>query len=254
MIRVPPIPMPLPGADYQTMNCSANDFSRKLSSLPEETQYYVVNATHRLAEVDWITRRLEEDISTSGPPVVQEGLLSLQMYLLLTCADALGHIRVAGGVGARFRKFFSNLPPEAKRNLIDNIYTWRTDLAELVNLGLRDTSTNIPFYPSHQQIVQFIQLLNLDKRLENIVEFLYKRRNFYTHESKCPQLGLHPNLSVMQNQRLGMLGTATFGERDRLQPICSGNDIYFTYYETDDVIATIRWSIVRGLGQEIGFV
>jgi len=51
-----------------------------------------------------------------------------------------------------------------------------------------------------------------------------------------------------------MPNTATLGELDRLQPMFSGNDIYFTYHETDDVIATIRWSVVRGLGQVIGSV
>jgi len=61
-------------------------------------------------------------------------------------------------------------------------------------------------------------------------------------------------LSVMQGQRVNMPNTATLGELDRLQPMFSGNDIYFTYHETDDVIATIRWSVVRGLGQVIGSV
>jgi hypothetical protein len=251
---MPRVPMPLPEADYQIMNCSASEFFQIVQGLAEETQYYVVNATHRLAEVEWITRRLEEDIINRGEPVVQEGLLSLQMYLLLTCADTLGHIHIAGGVGPRFRAFFGNLPQEAKQNLTDNIFTWRTHFAELVGLGLGDASTNTAFYPSRQQIVQSIQPLNPDERLEAVVEFLYMRRNYYTHESEYPQLGLHPNLSVMQRQRMNMPNTATLGELDRLQPMFSGDDIYFTYYETDDVIATIRWSVVRGLGQVIGSV
>ena len=251
---MPQVPMPLPQTDYQTMDCSHNEFFETVQGLPGETQYYVVNATHRLAEVDWITRRLEEEVSNRGAPVVQEGLLSLQMYLLLTCADTLGHTHVAGGVGQRFRAFFSNLPQEARQNLIDNIFTWRTDFAELVGLGLGDAATNTAFYPSRQQIIQSIQPLSPSERLEAVVDFLYMRRNYYTHESEYPQLGHHPNLSVMQRQRLNTPNTATLGELDRLQPMFSGDNIYFTYYETDDVIATIRWSVVRGLGQVVGSV
>jgi hypothetical protein len=80
------------------------------------------------------------------------------------------------------------------------------------------------------------------------------RRNYYTHEAEYPQLGYHPNLSVMQNQRLNLPNTATGGDLDRLQVMFSGNDIYFTYYETDDVVAAIRWSMVRGLGRVVGCV
>jgi hypothetical protein len=251
---MPEVPMPLPQTDYQTMGCSHNEFFETVQGLPRDTQYYVVNATHRLAEVDWITRRLEEEVSNHGGPVVQEGLLSLQMYLLLTCADTLGHTHVADGVAQRFRAFFSNLPHKARQNLTGNIFTWRTDFNELAGLGLGDAATNTAFYPSRQYIVQSIQPLSPSERLETVVDFLYMRRNYYTHESEYPQLGHHPNLSVMQRQRLNTPNTAMLGELDRLQPMFSGDNIYFTYYETDDVIATIRWSVVHGLGQVVGSV
>ena len=58
----------------------------------------------------------------------------------------------------------------------------------------------------------------------------------------------------MQNQRLNVPNTATAGELDRLQVILSGDDFYFTYYETDDVVRTIRWSMVRGLARVVGCV
>lgn len=321
---MPQTPMPLPETDYRVMNTSPNEFFEITEQLPQDTQYYVINATHRLAEVDWITRKLEEQIRTKGAPVVQEGLLSLQLYLLLTCADTLGHIYSTGGVGKRFREFFDKLPQEAEQNLIDNILTWKTDFAELVRLGLGDARTNTAFYPSRQQILQAIQPLTPDKRLEAVVDFLYFRRNYYTHQSEYPQLGYHPNLSVMQGQRLNVPNTATLGEPDRLQPMFEdtyafsiredfakldagqlttslrkrfeknsivltsqaqvqevrpGNqwaivdaskryvirnengklnvyipNIYFTFYETNDAIATIRWSVVRGLGKIIGRV
>lgn len=240
-----PLMMPLPETDYQVMNCSHNELFEIVQGLPEETRYYVGNATHRLAETDWITRKLDEEVRSSrGAVVAQEGLLSLQIYLLLTCADTLGHVHVAGSVRQRFRAFFRNLPQEERENLTDDILTWRTDLAELVSLGLTT-------FPSRQQIMQSLQPLTVNERLEAVIDYLYWRRNHYTHESEYPTLGFHPNLSVMQRQRLNVLND-TLEELDRLQKIESGDDIYFTYIETDDLIATIRWSIVRGLGQIIG--
>jgi len=248
------VPMPLPETDYQVMNTSYNELFEIVQHLPPETQYYVINTTHRLAEVDWITRKLEEQIRTRSAPTVQEGMLSLQMYLLLTCADTLGHVYITGGVGQRFREFFKNLPQEAKQNLTDNIFTWKTDFAELVRLGLGDANSNTVSYPPCQQVMHSLQSLSPDERLEAIIDFFYVLRNYHTHESEHPQLGYHPTLSVMQNLRLNVSNVATLGEFDRLHPTSSGNDIYFTYYETNDVVATLRWSIVRGLGKVIGRV
>lgn len=251
---MPKVPMPLPDNDYQIMNTPLRDFYTVLQSLPQETRNYVTNATHRLAEVAWIARTLEQAIVTGTRPLVQEGLLSLQMYLLLTCADALGHLYNSGGVGQRFREFFRMLPLDAQQNLIDGIYTWKTNFAALVNIGLGDLATSKVTLPSYQQIAQVLEPLAHDERLENVVDFLYIRRNYYTHESEYPQLGYHPNLSVMQNTRLNVPNTAILGEFDRLQPVFGENDIYFTYYRTDDPIATVRWSVVRGLGNIIGCV
>lgn len=253
---MPQIPMPLSDSDYQVMGTSWKNFTAILETLSPETQYYITNTTHRLAEVEWVTRKLEQEITRNrSAPVVQEGLLSLQMYLLLTCADTLGHLYNSGGVGQRFREFFRNLPLDAKNNLIENIYTWRTNFLELVNIGLGDSKTNTTFYPSYQQVEQVLQTLKNEDRLEKVIDFLYYRRNYYTHQSEYPRLGYHPNLSVMQNQRLNVPNTATLGELDRLQPMfISGSDLYFTYYKTDDVITTIRWSIVRGVGKIIGSV
>jgi len=246
------VPMPLPETDCQVMNTSYNELFEIVQRLPAGTQHYVINATHRLAEVDWITSKLEEQIRTRGAPTVQEGILSLQMYSLLTCADTLGHVYISDNVGQRFREFFKNLPQEAKQNLTDNIFTWKTNFAELIRLGLGDAKTNTASYPSRQQVIDFLQPLSLDERLEAVMDFFYVLRNYHTHESEHPQLGYHPTLSVMQNQRLNVSNVATLGTLDRLHPTSSGNDIYFTYYETNDVIATLRWSIVRGLGKVVG--
>jgi hypothetical protein len=243
---------PLPDTDYAVMNCPRNEIDDCCRSLPQATQHYIANVTHRLFEVDWLTRMLEDQVSRHHGPALQEGLLSLQVYLLLTCADTLGHLHFTGrsGVGDRFRAFFNNLSREARQNLLLNIYVWRTDSTELTNLGLGDAGTVLL---SRRQVLQFIQPLADDVRWEALVDFLYLRRNYHTHECWYPQLGAHPNLQVMLNQRLNVPGTAGLGELDHFQRfIVNTDNIYFAYYETDDLIATIRWSIVRGLGQVIG--
>jgi hypothetical protein len=118
--------MPLPDTDHVAMNCPRNDFYDRVYSLPEKTQQYIANTTHRLAEIDWITRTLEDQVRSDRSPVTHEGILSLQVYLLLTCADTLGHLSAGGRVGARFRGFFENLPSDAKQNLFNNLLFWFT--------------------------------------------------------------------------------------------------------------------------------
>jgi hypothetical protein len=137
------------------MNCSCQEFFQIVQDLPDNLQYYVTNTTHRLAEADWIARKLEEDVRAAKPPVGQEGLLSLQIYLLLTCADALGHAYCAGGVRARFWGFFRNLPPDARENLTDSLLTWKTGPAELATLGLANAAGQTAVYPSREQVARF---------------------------------------------------------------------------------------------------
>ena len=107
---LPQVALPLTETDFQIINCTRDEFSNLILGLPEITKPYVVNATHRLAECEWVTSKLEDEVARRGPPVAQEGLLSLQIYLLLTCADTLGHVFGAHGVRQRFDNFFSNLP------------------------------------------------------------------------------------------------------------------------------------------------
>lgn len=246
--------MPLSDADYQVINSSFWDIQKYIESLPEIHQYHVVNVTHRLGDVEWITETLEQQVKNRNGPILTEGLLSLQVYLLLTCADTLGHLITSGGVWDRFNSFFVNMPQDAKDNLINNILTWKTDFATLVTHKLADPNKNTVFYPTYQQIVQVTQGLSSGDRLMTVTEFLYARRNEYTHESNYPQLGHHPNLSVMQRQRLHIPNTSQLGELDRIQVLFWKNHYYFAYYETDDLITTIRWSILRSLGELLGTI
>lgn len=259
---MPLTPMPLPETDYQIMNLSSSEFWEVLWTLPKEIQYYVINSTNRLAEVDWIIENLEREVMRNSPPVVQQGLLSLQVYLLLTCADTLGHIysNKNAGVGKRFRNFFKNLPQEAKQNLLENVSTWKTDFSNLLLLGLTNKKSNSVIYPSRQQVFQVLHSKTENERFNAIVDFLYYRRNHYTHQSEYPQLGYQPNLAVMQNQRLDLPNVGSIGDYDQLEPmfeVDKKNNVfyYFTYYSETagkNPIAVIRWSIVCGIGKIIG--
>jgi len=123
---MPQIPMPLSDEALKILRCNHDDYYRLIHTMQDPAKQYVENATHRLAEIEWIVDKLQEEVNKHQPPVVQEGILSLQIYLLLTCADTLGHIFIQGGVGRRIEEFFSRLPNEAKALLIGSLCIWKT--------------------------------------------------------------------------------------------------------------------------------
>lgn len=108
------------------------------------------------------------------------------------------------------------------------------------------------YYPLRDLIHDRLQSRGLEEQLKATVDFSYCRRNYYTHEATYPQLGSYPHLSVMQGQRVDVANMATLGEQDRLQPMFAPKGIFFTYYEKDDVITAVRWSVVRGLVSVLG--
>lgn len=226
-------------------------FFEQVQTLAPERQRFVVNITHRLADVEWLTRTLDDQVCRGRGAVITEGLLSLQFYLLLTCADTLGHVCSAKhGVKERFRVFFETLPQEVRLRLTGHFLVWATDWEELVRLGLADPNTQTAVYPSREQINQQVECLSIKERLDAVMDFFYfVRRNPYTHETEYPQLGWHPNLSVLQMQRLGVPNVGSMGELDRIQATPDDNRWYFVYYNCDDPIAELRWAILRGLGE-----
>jgi hypothetical protein len=251
---MPQVQMPLAEPDFATLGCSRARFDQVLQALPETTRHYATNATHRLAEVEWITQNLEREVKTTGGPVTHEGLLSLQVYLLLTCADTLGRLYIEDGVRKRFNAFFTNLPDDAKRYLAQAVVVWEATLEDLGARGLRDEAANTLTYPSLADIQQAIQPLSAEDRMDAVIRFLFARRNWYTHESEYPQLGLHPNLAVMHRIRLGVPHTATLPGLDRLQLIQDAGRLYFAYYLTDDVVSALRHVMLRGLAHAVGLV
>jgi hypothetical protein len=220
--------------------------------MQDPNRKYVENATHRLAEIEWIIDKLQEEVNKHQPPVVQEGILSLQIYLLLTCADTLGHVFIQGGVGARIREFFSHLPDEAKTLLIDNLPIWKTDFNELVGIGIGNPQTNTMRFPTKDEILNGVQSKTNEERLSSVIEFLSCRRNLYTHEADYPQLGHHPNLSVLQNMEAHYPDVGMLGELDRVQIIFPNDCILIAYYLTNNVINTIFQAVLIGFGRIIG--
>jgi len=249
---MPQVQMPLAETDYATLGRPRAQFDQILEALPDNTRYYAANATHRLAEVEWITQNLEREVKATGGPVTHEGLLSLQVYLLLTCADTLGHLYVEDGVKKRFKAFFTNLPDDGKRHLAHAVVVWQATLEDLDAWGLRDAATNTVKYPSLTDIQQAIRPLSAEDQMNAVIGFLFARRNWYTHESEYPQLGHHPNLAVMHRTRLRVPNTATLSGLDRLQLIPDQGKLYVAYYLTDDVVSALRHVMLRGLARAVG--
>jgi hypothetical protein len=247
---MPSVVAALPPEDYTVMGYAGHDgFNDDVYSIVGPPQRFIVNATRRLADVDWLSGTLDEQVRRDCGPSGPEGLLSLQMYLLLTCADTLGHIsHPKYGTRGRFRGFFLGLPASAWQSLADAFLVWNPEWQELLDSDLIDAETGSPIV-APDRIRTRVTLLSPDARHEAIIDFLYYvRRNPYTHEAEYPQLGHHPNLYVLQQLRLGVESVATHGEVDRTQAVAEGSRCYFVYYGTDDPIASLRRVILMGLG------
>lgn len=242
---------PLPDEEYALMGYVGHDvFLDDVNSIEGPQQRFIINAAHRLADAGWLAEKLDEDVSRhKGPPVV-EGLLSLQLYLLLTCADTLGHIdHPHDKPKERFWGFFLDLPCSAQRTLVDAFQVWRVKQQELAEMRLADPRTGNVTLPSPELIKSVVIDHSADIRLEAALDFLYRfRRNPYTHEAEYPQLGHHPNLYVLQMLRLGVDSVATAGEYDRTQAVAEGSTYYFVYHGTNDPVASLRRVMLEGLG------
>ena len=239
---MPKVAAVLSSQDCEVIGCpSAKESQTRIAALMPSKKPYVNNAAHRLGEVAWLTEQLESSIRQNRVPLCQEGLLNNQLYLLLTCADVLGRdfVPPKSKVRPRFDAFFNNLSPNVQASLRDAFLALKT--TQQLQLS------------GKAQIEQLLSQESPAKRYEWVVDFLYQRRCWYTHEANYPQLGYHPNLSVLQNTRLGVKNTATLGEPDRMQSMHVGQDYYFVYITVNDPIAEIRDAILRGLGKILGF-
>src|SRR4051794_10145491 len=105
--------MPLPESDYVSIGVSGWGLFDWIQAAPADVASMVCAATHRLAEVGWLSETLDAQVRRGDGPVVAEGLLSLQIYGLLSCADSLGRIYLQDA-GRRFREFFRSLPLDEK--------------------------------------------------------------------------------------------------------------------------------------------
>lgn len=220
-----------------------------ISTISSEEQEHIKNAVQRLNDVRWLSSALDADVVKKGGQLIQEGLLSNQFYLLLTCADTLGYIYIKEyHVRERFESFFSNLSSQVQQRLIDTFLTWKTNDSEMRQLGLVTPNSAGLEYPNLQQVRQYLQPLSLSERVKIAVDFLYTRRNADTHEAFYPQLGHHPNLSVLQRLRLRVPNVASIGDYDRLQSLRKNDGtLFFVYLMSDDPIAELRCIVLKGL-------
>jgi hypothetical protein len=222
---MPQVIAPLPHEEYALMGYVGHDaFFHDVNRIEDPTQRFIINATHRLADALWLAEKLDEDVSQGRGPAVAEGLLSLQLYLLLTCGDTLGHIKRRRGTPKdRFVGFFLHLPSSAQEALVEAFQVWRVELQDLVKMGLAGQRAGIVTLPSPGLIQSVVLEQSVDTRLQEAIDFLYRfRRNPYTHEADYPQLGHHHNLYVLQMLRLGLQSVGSIGEYDRTQAVADG--------------------------------
>lgn len=218
------------------------------TKVSEPNKSYIINTSQRIFDSKWISRNVAHEIQQGLRIGFHEGLLSISLYLLLTCADTLGHIYATGGVRQRFNSFFNNLTVPVQKNLMSSIEVWKTTSQQMINLGLQGTNSGEFYYPSHSTIVSVLASISDADRFETLVSYLYLRRNSSTHEAEVPQLGFHPNLSVLMAKRLGVSNVASSGDYDHLQVMEDSSNLYFVYF-VDDPIHALRWAILKGLGQ-----
>lgn len=242
----------LPATDYAAMGYSRSEFEHLVETIEPDQQRYITHTIYRLAEVYWLTSTVEENVLKRGIPPTHEGLLSLQMYLLLTCADKLGWVYdPQAETQARFEAFFHKLPVEVQYQLVERLWVWKTNRDTLVSLKFVYPQMNAIEMPSHQQIKQFVDALPFQDRFNALVDFLYLRRNWHLHEVEFPQFHWQPNLSVLQLQRLGYPLLNLGDEHNRILLAADNDHWYVVYYQADDPINELRQTILRGLSQII---
>lgn len=237
----------------------SNRLDDVVNGLPKPDRYYVVNTFERLYDVAWIASELDEDVGKQVGVVGAESILSLQMYLLLTCADVLGHIHLpkANGVRNRFYAFFENLSSATQQMLIEGLLVFEERLENLSQSRFANPTTDSLTQPDKRRQIELPVLsLSEKERLTAVVDFLYyARRNPYTHEAEFPQSGYHQNLHVLQMLRLDVPNVSTRGESDRIQIFVREKDgtlvLYYAYMAADDPILHLRQVIVSGLGEII---
>lgn len=158
-----------------------DDFASRLNDLAQRRpeQYHVVlNVYERIRAVDILA---QPDVASRLDEVRPDFAVSLQMYLLCTCADALmKHKRKT--TRSRFYGFFTDLPDAAKRSLADPF---------CIRRFIGGTKKE---RPGHEW-----ETMNLDQRVEAITDYLYEcHRNPFTHEAE-----LCGGLSPASRERFG---------------------------------------------------
>lgn len=237
---MPQTPMPLSDRSLNILNCDTIKYFKAIERMDCPNKQYVANATNTLAQIEWIMDKLQEEVKRGNLPVVREGILWLQIYLLMSCADALGHVLIpAGGVEKRSKEFFLSLPEKAKTNLITNLLVWETNSEELFRKGIDNRD------PTQQEICSALQNKTEGDKFDAIYEFLWSVRNLYTHETDYPLHGMHPTLSTLQD---GTVEPITFISNHR------NNKHIFYAYHCNNTPQIIFDAVLMGLGNIIGTI
>jgi len=179
----------------------------------------VLSVCERIKAVDILGQR---DVAKKLDEVRPHFVVSLQIYLLSTCADALMKHKYQG-TWKRFSGFFVDLPDPAKRALTEDFWMVRY---------IRGTKQVRPNHHWEQ--------MNLDERVKEISEYHYKcHRLPFTHEAD-----LCGGLSQSWRENLGFEEDPLpgFPETWRYQT----SDDHFIFYYKVDPVRVLRTTIVTG--------
>jgi hypothetical protein len=237
--------------DYQVIGLDYYSLVKLVEQLPDRNKWWIENVTHILAFVGWLQCVLDAERTDSQKVPWQRNIrvrdklpnkafdqaLWTQFYLLLTCADALGHLDVCGArkeVEKRFDAFWIAAGETVRTQLQDSLLAYCTSDVE---------------FPTVSVVRKQVQSMIPAERWNQLRRFLYAVRNGLVHEGKSPDYGWHPVLADLQAFRLGVHGVKDLSSMVHLDPD-PGREMphhYFCVIETPDPIATLRTAILRGL-------
>jgi len=231
------------GLDYNSLDTTVNRFSPK-------DRWWIEDTTHILALVGWLQRVLDAErmdsqrvywehsvrINQKLPEEVVDHALWIQFYLLLTCADTLGHLEPCrNAVGERFAAFWRAVREIAAQDLQNAFLAWRIDDPEVHT-------------PSANTVRSQVQSMTPEERWSHLCDFLYAVRNSLVHEAKHPDLGWHPVFAQLQGVRLSIPGVGVLSPMVHLDPDSRNRGYhFFCVIEASDPVATLRVAILQGL-------
>jgi hypothetical protein len=242
-------------SDYEILGLDYHSFITTVSRFSGRDRWWIEDTTHILALVGWLQRVLDAErldsqrvrwehsirIDQKLPEEVFDHALWVQFYLLLTCADTLGHLEPRTNVvRERFMAFWRDALEIVKQDLQNSFLAWRIDDAEVQP-------------PSADTVRSQVQSMAPGEQWSHLCDFLYAVRNGLVHEGSPPDLGWHPVLAQLQGVRLSMPSLGVLPPLVHLDAHSKDRRChYFCVIDASDPVATLRVAVLQGLRNILG--